>query len=402
MNPVLLIGGVPFGCDNIGDEAILASALGIFRRLFPDARFRVCTRDRAGTERKFGVETAPLYGFDPAYPARNFSAACAGADLFIWAGATGLSDYPAMACRLLAEARRAGLRTAVWGVGMNDVFNPAFFRLRGRKKTLCDWVRKGLGFDLAARWEARLVRGIRKTIAGELEKAEAVVLRDARSLAELRRCAPFPDAVAGADSAILQTGTPDRDLVWANPADAAVFECAEKRLALCVSEQNPIAEKAEFCAWLDALHERHPELLTVMIPMNPVKDFALMRSLQSLLAHPEQTLLTHFMEPEDVQTLVAQCSLVVSSRLHLIILGLNALVPAVGIARGSKIAGFLEPFGLPVAGTTGKIDFPVLERSVEDLLADPERFRVRAAPIRTEMLASLAAAETFFQRKLLF
>ena len=46
-----------------------------------------------------------------------------------------------------------------------------------------------------------------------------------------------------------------------------------------------------------------------------------LKALQSRLRHPERTLLTDFAEPEEVQAEVGHCSLVVSSRLHLLILG---------------------------------------------------------------------------------
>ena len=76
----ILLGGVPFGCDNIGDEAILASVIGILRGICPEAELVVSTGDRAGTERKFGLKTVPLYGFDPAVPASRLDEALDGVD----------------------------------------------------------------------------------------------------------------------------------------------------------------------------------------------------------------------------------------------------------------------------------------------------------------------------------
>ena len=61
----LLLGGVPLGCDNIGDEAIIASVVTLLRSLFSDVEITVCTKDRDGTAKKLNVETAPLYGFPP-------------------------------------------------------------------------------------------------------------------------------------------------------------------------------------------------------------------------------------------------------------------------------------------------------------------------------------------------
>ena len=42
----ILLGGVPFGCDNIGDEAILASVIGLVRGICRDAELVVSTGDR--------------------------------------------------------------------------------------------------------------------------------------------------------------------------------------------------------------------------------------------------------------------------------------------------------------------------------------------------------------------
>ena len=47
----ILLGGVPLGCDNIGDEAIIASVVTLLRKIVPDAELTVCTRDRENTAR---------------------------------------------------------------------------------------------------------------------------------------------------------------------------------------------------------------------------------------------------------------------------------------------------------------------------------------------------------------
>ena len=170
----LLLSGVPFGCDNIGDEAILASVIGVVRGICPDAELIVSTGDRAGTERKFGLKTVPLYGFDPAVPAERLGEALDGVDFYIWAGATGLSDYPEMACTLLETAQAKGVRTIVWGVGMNDVFNPAFFTLHGKKKSFSDAVKRCCGFDLEKRWIERRVGAIRQRLAQTLGRCVTI------------------------------------------------------------------------------------------------------------------------------------------------------------------------------------------------------------------------------------
>jgi len=395
----ILLGGVPFGCDNIGDEAILASVIGLVRGIRPDAELIVSTGDRAGTERKFGLRTVPLYGFDPAMPAAKLGEALDGVDFYVWAGATGLSDYPEMACTLLETAQARGVRTIVWGVGMNDAFNPAFFTLQGKKKKLAEAVKACCGIDLEKRWIARRVRYIRQRLAQALGRCELVVLRDAKSLDTLRLCAPFPDAVAGADTAILQKQCQPDALPW-NESERDLFRSAGARMAVCVSEQNRIREFDRFTGWLDGMLEMHPGLLVVTIPMNPKKDYRVMTEMRGLSKHPDRILPLRFLEPEEVQAVAAECSVIVSSRLHLLILGLNNLVPGVGIARGSKIEFFLSRFGLTTAGTTDCLDLPRLTESVERALTHREEFRQQAAAVRAGLLADLDHAAELLKQAL--
>lgn len=395
----ILLGGVPFGCDNIGDEAILASVIGLVRGICPDAELIVSTGDRAGTERKFGVKTVPLYGFDPAVPAERLGEALDGVDFYIWAGATGLSDYPEMACALLETAQSKGVRTIVWGVGMNDVFNPVYFTLHGKKKKLADMLKKCCGFDLEKRWIERRVNDIRQRLAQTLGRCELIVLRDPKSLEVLRLCAPFPDAVAGADTAILQKQCAPEALPW-NESERKLFRSASMRMAVCVSDQNRIREFDKFTAWLDGMIETHPGLLVVTLPMNPKTDFRVMEELKHRSKHPDRILSLRFLEPEEVQAVASECSVIVSSRLHLLILGLNNLVPGVGVARGSKIEFFLSRFGLTTAGTTDALDLPRLTESVEWALTHQNEFKQRAASVRAGLLADLNCAKELLRQTL--
>ena len=395
----ILLGGVPFGCDNIGDEAILASVIGIVREMRPDAELVVSTGDREGTERKFGLKTVPLYGFDPAVPAEKLGEALDGVDFFIWAGATGLSDYPEMACTLLETAQSHGVRTIVWSVGMNDVFNPYFFTLHGKKKKLANAIKSCCGLDLEKRWTARRIRDVRRRLAAALGHCELVVLRDEKSLEVLRLCAPFPDAVAGADTAILQKQCRLDELPWSD-SERDLFRAASARMAVCISEQNMIREFDQFIGWLDGMLETHPGLLAVTIPMNPKKDYRVMAEMRERSKHRDRILPLRFLEPEEVQAVAAECSVIVSSRLHLLILGLNNLVPGVGIARGSKIEFFLSRFGLTTAGTTDSLDLPRLTESVEQAFSQRDEFCRRAEKVRAGMLSSLEKAAALLKRTL--
>ena len=114
--PRILIGGVPFGCDNVGDEAILECIVGILRHDCPGARLTVSTNDGPATARKLGVETLELFGFSPPYSRTRMAEALRSHDAFVWGGATGLSDYPEIPLGMLRLAREAGRTTVLWGV----------------------------------------------------------------------------------------------------------------------------------------------------------------------------------------------------------------------------------------------------------------------------------------------
>lgn len=99
------LGGVPFGCENIGDEAILAGVVTILRRNFKDCSITVSTGEPEKTAALLHVQSVPLYGFKKEYPISHLKEAIQGHDVFIWSGATGLSDYPAMGTQILRIAQ---------------------------------------------------------------------------------------------------------------------------------------------------------------------------------------------------------------------------------------------------------------------------------------------------------
>ena len=152
----IVIGGVPCGGGNIGDEAILASVIRIFQKNVPDSAIVVCTGAPEATAAKFGISSIPLCGFDPEYPAEHLVEKLNDCDIFVWAGETGLSDYPVTCCKLLAAAREKGLKTIVWNVGMNDKFNPALYSIGPSKAKSASIVRNVFSFDLKSHWDKRL------------------------------------------------------------------------------------------------------------------------------------------------------------------------------------------------------------------------------------------------------
>ncbi|MBR6057558.1 MAG: polysaccharide pyruvyl transferase family protein [Victivallales bacterium] len=348
----LLLGGVPLGCDNIGDEAIIACVASLLRSLLPEAEITVCTKDQEATAQKLAVKTAPLYGFPPEPQLDDFAQFVKSFDAFIWFGATGLSDYPDTALPLLAAARRQGVKTIVWCVGMDSQLNPAFFKVHGKKRLL-------LSLFGAVKWyEARLRRAVGERIRAELSQCALVSVRDPQSAEELKKIG-LSDVVIAADTAILQPTAATPPFSIDNNLE---------RIGFCISAQREIAHLDQMLQLWDDLTEA-PARRLVLLPMNPKTDKPLMWNLSRKMKHPERVELLESDEPAVVQAAAAQCRIVVSSRLHLLILSSNVGTPIVGITRGSKIPNWLANFGLQDAGSVYDCDFAAIKASVEQFIA---------------------------------
>ena len=143
------------------------------------------------------------------------------------------------------------------------------------------------------------------------------------------------------------------------------------RIGFCISEQSVVSDLDGVLSLWDRLLE-HPERRVTLIPMNPVTDKRLMLKLAARARHPERIECLDAADPAAVQACAGQCRVLVSSRLHLLILGANAGTPGIGIERGSKIANWLAEFGETPAGDVGACDFDGIERRVEAVLARPD------------------------------
>lgn len=388
----IMLGGVPLGCDNIGDEAIVACVVKLLRGVFPDAEVAVCTREPEEAAWRMGVKTLPLYGFPPHPDWHGFAEEVRPYDAFIWFGATGLSDYPECALHLLDIAHHEGVKTVVWGVGMNSRLNPAFYRVGGKRRKLlhlmtllschlADWV---------SIYENHLRHRTQRHIRRSLGECALVMLRDEESVREVRRCR-FRGAVTGADSAIL--------LEPANQAPLKVIPEAV-RIGFCISAQNAVRNLDGVKRLWDKLLER-PEVRIVLIPMNSKTDRRLMLDIAANVAHRERVECLESDLPGDVQACAGQCRLVVSSRLHLLILAANAGVPGLGIARGSKIANFLKAFGREPSGSVDDCDLDALYRQIEALLeVPPETLRKEEQSVMEKQHERLENASRLLKKAL--
>ena len=345
----ILLGGIPLGCDNIGDEAIIAGVVKMLKESLPGVELTVATADPA-TASLLGVGVVPPFGF-AGHGLDGFEGVVRRQDAYIWCGATGLSDYPHVALDLLETAQDAGIATFIWGVGMDDELNPVFFRAGGKRRM----VLRCLG--LLGWYERRLRDRLAHRIAAILPRCRGVWLRDPQSAAMLARTG-FADAKVTADSAILLGNGPDKR----HTADDTQLAAPNSRhaIGLCISTQRQVADLDGVKGLIAAVRDSGARVLG--IPMNPKTDRALLESLGvECIAGTS---------PEAVMEAAAKCSVVLSSRLHLLILAANAGTPGLGIARGSKLANWLSNFGRTVEGSVYDCDWGKVTAHVLAALKD--------------------------------
>ena len=335
----IFLGGIPLGCDNIGDEAILESVVGMLRRHIPGVEITVATADPA-TAQLLGVKTVPSFGF-AGVPVSGFTAAVKGHDAYVWCGATGLSDYPHVALDLLERAHGSGVASFVWGVGMDDELNPVFFKVSGRRRRLLS------ALGMVGFYERHLKRSLSRRIAAILPHIEGVWLRDPESAAVLAGMG-FEGAGVAADTAFTL-----------KPPAPAPRGDRPPTLGLCISTQRQVSDLAGLRRMLDSVRASGARI--VGIPMNPKTDRLLLDSLR--VESIKGT------SPRDVMEAAAGCDAVLSSRLHLLILAANAGTRILGIARGAKLANWLRNFGLEVEGSVQNCDWRKVEEHVLAALA---------------------------------
>jgi polysaccharide pyruvyl transferase WcaK-like protein len=388
------LGGVPYGRNNVGDEAILECVVGLIREICPAGRILVSTDDRDGTSRRLGVDTVPLFGFAPPYSRRQMKQCIAEADVFVWAGATGLSDYPEIPLDMLKIAHRSGTRTVVWGVGMNSELNPHIYRfLPGRRRSVLD----ALGWltlrriDVVKQVEEAAEVRARNQIVEQLNAADLVVLRDPETLAAVQACGPVPKAIVGADSAELLTPVPWEDVAL-DREEHAMLESDARKIGLCVSAQRRIVHQQELIEFMDRLADQNYRI--VFLPMNHATDAPLMETLRQQMKNKEHSIVIHGKRlPREILAIAGKLDLVISSRLHLLILASVLHVPIIGISRGSKVDNFLAPFGHTSAGSVDECDFGHMQNEVDRLIDSRAEFAEVSAAVHEMLLQRLAKAK---------
>lgn len=389
----VLLGGVPFGCNNIGDEAILAQVVSIIRGINPEADITVSTGAPKITAKLLGVKTTALHAHFSGneLDTQLFLNTMDKVDLFIWSGATGLSDYPEAGLDCLEEAQRRGVKTIVFCTGMNDTLNPAHFKLqKGKRHTFLSLL-TNLSLhqrDFVSQFEQQKELSTRQRIKRVLDRCDLVINRDIQSFTEVMKSGLDKAPIIAADPAITLKPVKPHQKIWGTQVMRALQSNC-KKIGICISSQQEITGMLEFSKWLDKVIERHHAKI-FFIPMNPETDFETMAKIRAGMIHINESVMALGDDtPEAVAGLAGEMDVVISSRLHLLIFASISCTPCIGIGRGSKVSNFLSEFGFCTAGDTQKIRYDALTSELNKLLSNKHKYQEISGSVRKSMLERL-------------
>jgi polysaccharide pyruvyl transferase CsaB len=324
--PRILISGW-YGNGNLGDEAVLAGMLGALGRALPEARVAVLSDDPAATERQHRVRA---FGRDNASPRRRLLSelrAAARHDALVIGGGGLVKDYGEGPGNVHAWvrpgllARRLRKRTMWYAMGVDEIRFPASRRVARR--------------------------------AGE--RVAVLSVRDEGSARRLRATGLEREPLVSADPALL--------LGPANEAGrngAAIAVCPRRWKAAADDVAEPELERRlwrELAAALDALVERE-DVHVLLVPFSQSDrddDREACRAILGLMQRRDRSrLLPVPGSPEEALATLAECGLVVGTRLHSLILGAAAGVPFHALDYMPKVGAFAERSGL--AGERSGLD----------------------------------------------
>jgi len=395
--PRILVGGVPFGRGNVGDEAIVECVVNIVREICPDAEIYVSTDNQAATGKKLNVKTYPLFGFDPpGFNPAEMRQAISESDAFIWPGATGLSDYPDISLEMLEIAQQENTKSIIFCIGRDKGLNPSLYELKpGLRRFALDALKfftAGI-IDLRKDFESKKTNASNEIIKRVIPTLDLVILRDTESKVEIEKIIGESDQIHVGVDPTISLACPDLDTCRFPKATLDFLDRTEPKVGLCLSSQSPITQLTNMTQMFDALIEKR-NIKLVGIPMNPITDASRLEEFRSGLSNPETMhVIQGVYEPDEITAATSKVDVVISSRLQLLILASITLTPFINIGPGNSGSHFTRQFDLPDSESVTPLDPVKLSREIERLLDGRAPFRTKAKEVRLEMMARLKAVK---------
>ena len=364
----ILLGGV-FPAGDMVKAAELRYAVESLRRVFPKAELHIA-----------GENGVPAYGFPGGVPVEQLRETIRQYDAFGWIGTPVSGGELMPGAELLEFASHHGVAAFVWGVGLERGATAESGAERGRGGVFSR-LAKLAGLSFFRRFGERKQARARHCLEHGLRTCRFAAAADAPSLEELRRYQRGVNGIAGADSLLLATSA-------VLPSDE--FLIREGRMA-AVAFGGREAIPPGTCALLERMAEEL-KVRFLLVAESPEGRSRLEKLRSGMARADEVARIGEFHSVEELLGGLGCCDLVIGNSFPVILLGLNKLIPAIGVGCGRRAGEYLERFRLPHFAAAE----PISERLVARaglLLEYGEEFQDAALPVREALLEELTAAE---------
>lgn len=301
---ILLCGYYGFG--NIGDDALLRSAVSRVRREYPDCHITALTKRGDKDRRLFGVRCVKrTNAFSVAREIKK-------ADAVIFGGGTLLQNATSRRSlmyylKILCYAQSKGVDTLLWGNGIGRI-NGEYFR----KKT-----------------------------AYVLSRCSYIGVRDDGSAEEIKRLLSkysLPCRVFREDDLAMNTPPCDSDRLAYLLSESGVSR-GDKIIAVALKGGEDVKYIAELESYVSSLCEKGA--IPVYIPMLPAEDLELSRRMVNKyggrLAYP--------LGVADVRGLIGRAEEVVAMRYHALVFAYASNTPFKAVGSQQKLHRFCQSYG---------------------------------------------------------
>jgi polysaccharide pyruvyl transferase WcaK-like protein len=359
-NLKVLIGGAPFGDKNFGEDAILATDIGMLRRIDPTIEVTVLTHEPERTQAWLDVKAFPR-GNGRRNP-RFFQhlRLMRSTNVFAFGGTTMLSAGPDLPLRMILLAKLLGKPVFTFPCGVDPIPSPV------------------------TRFFMRLL----------LNKVDLLLARDEETKTLLIEYGVKIPIIVTADQVLtLQPET-------APPTVGTLLEenpCFTRNRPLAVISlvylgEVPFSEFAKAGNYL--VEDRGYSLLFFPAQPNDPQDVTL-KVMERISRRDRCFTLSRRYFPDQVLALLRHVDLVISSRLHLLIPSVLANVPIIGLSRSAKISNFFRRIGEEWLLEMQSVTFQVLKTQIDRIQNDPASVK-RKLREKTELLTQQAGMSQNF------
>ncbi len=294
-----------YGFNNSGDETLLYSMIQNLKKEKDDIRLLVLSKVPKETEEKYGVYSVNRYNL------RKIKKELKKSHLFIFGGGSLIQDVTSdkslwYYLNMLKIAYSTKIPVMLYANGIGPV---------NKQKN-------------------------RTKVAGMLNKADIITLRDNKSLEEVKNMGVTTETVVTADPALSMIGV-DRK-VAKTILEQEGIPLDNKLLAISVREWKTCDEEfwKNFAQHIDTICNKH-NLTPVFIPLKKPDDSEISKKIQEIMQTKSYILKKNYTS-EEIIGIFGECELTIGMRLHSLVYAASCGVAAIGIVYDPKIKGFAD------------------------------------------------------------